>query len=71
MIADREEFINLDEYMGYVPEFSTGDIVYDDLTGQEAKVLEVLIRAYRLDLKNDSSEGYRFAWEVSKSKDQH
>lgn len=60
---------NLDEHIGYVPEFSKGDKVWDDLTGTETTVLEVLFRAYKLD--NDYLEGMRFAWEVSKSKDNH
>jgi hypothetical protein len=58
---------DLDEHIGYVPEFSRGDVVWDDLTSSEAKVVEVLLRAYKLD--NDYLEGLRFAWEVSKSKD--
>ena len=60
---------NLDEHIGYMPEFSKGDKVWDDLTNSEATVAEVLLRAYRLD--NDYLEGMRFAWEVSKSKDTH
>ena len=57
---------NLDEHIGYMPEFSKGDKVWDDLTGTETIVLEVLLRAYKLDVKY--LEGMRFAWEVSKSK---
>jgi len=57
---------NLDEHMGYIPEFNVGDKVWDDLTGTEAVVLQVLLRAYFLD--NDYLGGGRFAWEVSKSK---
>lgn len=60
---------NLDEYIGYVPEFSKGDKVWDDLTNSEATVTEVLLRAYKLD--NDYLGGMRFSWEVSKSKDNH
>ena len=60
---------NLDEHIGYVPEFSKGDKVWDDLTNSETTVLEVLLRAYKLD--NDYLEGYRFAWEVSINKNQH
>lgn len=65
MISD----IDLDEHIGYVPDFSKGDKVWDDLTGTEAIVTEVLLRAYKLD--NDYLGGYRFSWEVSKSKDTH
>ena len=60
---------NLDEHIGYVPEFRKGDKVWDDLTSSEAIVTEVLLRAYKLD--NSYLEGYRFSWEVSKSKDSH
>lgn len=70
MIADHDGIVNLDEYMGYAPEFSKGDIVWDDLTSKEAVVLEVLIRAYKLST-TDYLEGMRFAWEVSKTKDIH
>jgi hypothetical protein len=58
---------SLDEHIGYVPKFSVGDTVWDDLTGTEAKVTKVLLRAYQLD--NDYLEGMRFAWEVSNTKD--
>lgn len=60
----------LDEHIGYVSEFSVGDAVWDDLTGTEATVVRVLLRAYELDIKNDFSDGMRFSWEVSKSKDE-
>ena len=60
---------NLDEYIGYMPEFSKGDKVWDDLTNSEATVTEVLLRAYRLD--NEFKEGYRFSWEVSATKDNY
>lgn len=60
---------NLDEHIGYVPDFSKGDKVWDDLTNSEATVTEVLLRAYKLD--NDYLGGMRFSWEVSKSKDNH
>lgn len=69
MITDYDGIINLDDYIGYVPDAKVGDKVWDDLTGKEAIVLEVLLRAYKLD--NDYLEGYRFSWEVSKSKDTH
>jgi hypothetical protein len=67
MITDYDGIIDLDEHIGYVPEFSKGDIVWDDLTHKESVVLEVLVRAYKLD--SEHLNGYRFAWEVSKNKD--
>lgn len=60
---------NLDEHIGYVPDAKVGDKVWDDLTGTEAIVVEVFLRAYKLD--NDYLGGMRFSWEVSKSKDTH
>lgn len=69
MNKDYDGIVNLDEHIGYVPEFSIGDIVWDDLTGTEAVVTRVLLRAY--ELNNDYLEGMRFAWEVSKNKDIH
>jgi hypothetical protein len=69
MITDYNGIVNLDEHIGYVPEFSVGDVVWDDLTGTEAIVTRVLLRAYELD--NDHLEGMRFAWEVSNTKDLH
>lgn len=60
---------NLDEHIGYVPEFYVGDVVWDDLTNSEAKVVEVLLRAYKLD--SNYLEGMRFSWEVSNTKDSH
>jgi hypothetical protein len=60
---------NLNEHIGYVPDAKVGDKVWDDLTGTEATVTEVLLRAYKLD--NDYLEGYRHSWEVSKTKDIH
>lgn len=71
MITDYDGIVNLDEHIGYVPEFSVGDIVWDDLTGTEAVVTQVLLRAYRLDIEDDFSEGMRVAWEVSNTKDIH
>lgn len=55
---------DLDEYIGYVPDAKVGDKVWDDLTSSEAVVVEVLLRAYKLD--NDYLEGYRNSWEISK-----
>lgn len=69
MITDYDGIVDLDEHIGYVPDAKVGDKVWDDLTGNEATVLEVLLRAYKLD--NDYLEGMRFSWEVSKSKDVH
>lgn len=58
---------NLDEHIGYVPDAKVGDKVWDDLTSSEATVVEVLLRAYKLD--NDYLEGMRHSWEVSRIRD--